>query len=63
MLGREVELLSPGKEPERARVLDLEKDYALRVRLPDGSERRVLSGEVRVRLEGSPEFPLAKGER
>ena len=49
VLGREAELLSPGKEPERARVLDLEKDYALRVRLPDGSERRVLSGEVRVR--------------
>lgn len=51
VLGQEVELLSPGKEPERALVLDLERDYALRVRLSDGSERRVLSGEVRVRLE------------
>lgn len=50
VLGKEVELLSPGKDPERARVLDLEPDYALRVQLPDGSERRVLSGEVRVRL-------------
>ena len=49
VLGQEVELLSPGKEPERALVLDLERDYALRVKLSDGSERRVLSGEVRVR--------------
>ena len=51
MLGREVELLSPGKDPEPALVLDLERDYSLRVRLADGEERKVLSGEVRVRLE------------
>ena len=49
VLGRQVELLSPGREPESARVLDLEPDYALRVRLVDGSERAVRSGEVRVR--------------
>ena len=49
VLGRQVELLSPGREPESARVLDLEPDYALRVRLADGSERAVRSGEVRVR--------------
>ena len=51
VLGREVELLSPGKDPEPALVLDLERDYSLRVRLADGEERKVLSGEVRVRLE------------
>ena len=49
VLGREVELLSPGQEPIPARVLALEQDYALRVRLADGSERRVQSGEVRVK--------------
>ena len=53
VLGREVELLSPGRAPESARVLDLEPDYALRVQLPDGTIRRCLSGEVRIRpLEG-----------
>ncbi len=51
VLGKEVDLLSPGKEPERALVLDLERDYSLRVRLADGREHKVLSGEVRVRLE------------
>ena len=49
VLGRELELLSPGREPEPALALALERDYALRVRLADGSERRVQSGEVRVR--------------
>lgn len=57
VLGREVELLLPGREPEQARVLELERDYALRVRLPDGSERRVQSGEVRLHLD------LAKAEK
>ena len=49
VLGREVELLSPGREPLRARVLDPEPDYALWVRLSNGSERRVQTGEVRLR--------------
>lgn len=49
VLGREVELLVPGKEPEPALALDLERDYALRVRLTDGTERSVRFGEVRVR--------------
>lgn len=56
VLGQDVELLAPDREPVSARVLDLERDYALRVRLPDGSERRVQSGEVRVR----PRKDLAK---
>ena len=49
VLGRELELLSPGIEPQRALALDLEPDYSLRVRLADGSERSVRSGEVRIR--------------
>ncbi len=52
VLGRELELLSPGREPEAALALDLERDYSLRVRLADGSERLVRSGEVRVRPKG-----------
>ena len=49
VLGREVDLLVPGRGPEPALVLDLEPDYALRVRLRDGSVRRISSGDVRVR--------------
>ena len=48
-LGKRVHLLSPGREPMPAEVLDLERDYSLRVRLEDGSERRVNSGEVSLR--------------
>ena len=52
VLGREVELLSPGREPEGARVLDLERTTPSG-QLPDGTIRRCLSGEVRIRpLEG-----------
>jgi BirA family biotin operon repressor/biotin-[acetyl-CoA-carboxylase] ligase len=49
VLGREVELLSPGRAPEEATVLALERDYSLRVGLADGGERRIQSGEVRIR--------------
>jgi biotin-(acetyl-CoA carboxylase) ligase len=34
-----------------AEVLDLEEDYALLVRLPDGSTQRLNSGEVSVRVD------------
>ena len=50
VLGREVTVLRPGREPEPALVLDLERDYSLRLRMPDGSERRLNSGEVSLRL-------------
>ena len=53
VLGKAVNLLVPGREPERAQVLDLNRDYSLRVRMPDGSERSVSSGEVSVRLSPS----------
>ena len=49
VLGKAVELLLPGRVPERAVVLELGRDYSLLVRLADGSMRRVQSGEVRVR--------------
>lgn len=49
VLGKPVDLLIPGREPLRALVLALERDYALRVRLEDGTERLVRSGEVRLR--------------
>lgn len=49
VLGREVDLLRSEQEPVPARVLDLERDYSLRVQLSDGREQRVRSGEVRVR--------------
>ena len=49
VLGRPVTLLSPGRDPVRAEVLGLERDYSLRVRLGDGTERIVRSGEVSLR--------------
>ncbi|MBR0160280.1 MAG: biotin--[Oscillospiraceae bacterium] len=50
VLGRAVNLLVPGRDPEPAEVLALNRDYSLRVRMPDGSERNVSSGEVSIRL-------------
>ena len=51
VLGREINILAPGKEPEPAVAADLEDDYSLLVRLPDGSTRRLSSGEVSVRVQ------------
>jgi len=50
VLGREINILALGREPEPATALGLDENYALRVRLPDGSERLLNSGEVSVRL-------------
>ena len=50
VLGREINILAPGREPVPARAVDLDENYSLRVRLPDGSERLLNSGEVSVRL-------------
>lgn len=49
VLGREIDILAPGKEPEPATALDLDTDYGLLVSLPDGSLRKLNSGEVSVR--------------
>jgi BirA family biotin operon repressor/biotin-[acetyl-CoA-carboxylase] ligase len=51
VLGSRIELLSPGREPQEAEVLDIERDYSLRVRLPDGTVRRVNSGEVSIKTK------------
>ena len=50
VLGREIRILSPGREPVPAVAEDLAEDFALLARLPDGSLRRLSSGEVSVRL-------------
>ena len=49
VLGKEITILSPGKEPEPASALDLDRDFGLLVCLPDGSLRKLNSGEVSVR--------------
>lgn len=51
VLGKRVNILSPGREPVPAEVLDLEEDYSLRVRLFDGSISHLNSGEVSIRVE------------
>lgn len=50
VLGKEINILSPGREPQPAVAVDLGKDYSLLVRLPDGSTRRLNSGEVSVKV-------------
>ena len=49
VLDRDVDILRPGREPERGRVLDIQRDYALLVRMADGTVRRITSGEVSIR--------------
>lgn len=51
VLGQKINILSPGREPAPAEVLDLMEDYSLLVRYPDGSTGRVNSGEVSIRVE------------
>ena len=58
VLGREVSILSPGRDPVPAVVLDLLEDYALLVRLPDGSTTRLASGEVSLRVSQGPDRAL-----
>ena len=48
--GQQIRILSPGREPESALALEIERDYALRVRMPDGEERVLRSGEISIRL-------------
>lgn len=50
VLGKQINILAPGRDPVPAEVLDLEEDYALLVRLPDGSTTRLNSGEVSIRV-------------
>ena len=50
VLGKHIDILSPGREPVGAEAVDLAEDYSLLARLPDGSTRRLSSGEVSVKL-------------
>lgn len=47
-LGRPVRLMGPGG-PEEATAVDIDADFGLVVRTPDGGEKTVQSGEVSVR--------------
>ena len=49
VLGRKINILAPGKDPEPAVALDLDPDFALIVRTENGELRRLNSGEVSVR--------------
>ena len=51
VLGREINILPLGGEPIPATALDVEPDFSLRVRLSDGTEKRLNSGEVSVRAK------------
>ena len=48
--GRSIRILAPGRDPVPALALGLEPDYALRVRLEDGTEQLLRSGEISIRL-------------
>ena len=49
VLGREIVILAPGREPVEAVAVDLAEDCSLLARLADGSLRRLSSGEVSVK--------------
>ena len=49
ILGREIYILQLGREPVTATALDIEPDFSLRVRLTDGTETCLRSGEVSIR--------------
>ena len=49
VLGREISILAPGRDPVPAVAVDLDEDCSLLARLPDGSIRRLSSGEVSVK--------------
>lgn len=51
VLGKEINILSPGKDPEPGEAVDLAPDFSLLVRLPDGTLRSLNSGEVSVRTQ------------
>lgn len=53
--GKEILILSPGSSPEPAFALDIDEDYALLVRTPDGTIRRLNAGEVSIRPAGGKE--------
>lgn len=57
VVGKEIRILAPGKEPVSALALGIEEDYSLRVRMPDQREELISSGEISIRTKGG--FPIA----
>ena len=53
VLGKDVQLISPGREPLPARVLDIDEDFALVVRTGDGRAQRINAGEISLRPAGT----------
>ena len=51
LLGREINILPLGGEPIPATAIDVEPDFSLRVRLADGREELLSTGEVSVRAK------------
>ena len=49
VLGRPINILTAGREPEPATAVDLDRDFALLVRMKNGELRRLNSGEVSIR--------------
>lgn len=60
VLGKQVLVLSPGQEPVQATALDLERDYALRVRLANGEEQILRSGEISIHVPEAADGNLRK---
>ena len=49
LLGKPVNILSPGRDPEPATAVDIAPDFSLIVRMEDGTTRALNSGEVSIR--------------
>ena len=49
-LGKEIRILSPGRDAVSAKALDLNRDYSLLTELPDGSRVSLNSGEISIRI-------------
>ena len=51
VLGKKIFILAPGKEPDSAEAIDLDRDFALIVKTGNGEQRRLNSGEVSIRSD------------
>ena len=49
VLGKRINILSPGKEQESVTAVDLAPDFALIVRTENGELRHLNSGEISIR--------------
>ena len=57
VLGHRVLILAPGKEPEEAEAIDLDRRYGLIVHRKNGEPDTLRSGEISVRLSEAEEAP------